>query len=120
MYACLCATPIYIDMRELSCPLAPTHTQHTQSNFIVVSGDLVVTDIFLHTMADMHRTKDAAVTVLLKVSHSYHPSSLTHARSLTHAHAALPPVPAFFVSEIDETHTGRGKIEKRREDNALL
>lgn len=36
------------------------------NNFIVVSGDLIVQEGFLHSMADIHRTRDAALTVLLK------------------------------------------------------
>ena len=31
-----------------------------------MSGDLIVQEGFLHSMADIHRTRDAALTVLLK------------------------------------------------------
>ena len=36
-----------------------------QTDFFVVSGDLV-SNVFLHTLADIHRSKDAALTVMLK------------------------------------------------------
>jgi len=36
------------------------------TNFIVMSGDVIVEESFLHAMADIHRTRNAAVTVLLK------------------------------------------------------
>ncbi|PRP86805.1 hypothetical protein PROFUN_05022 [Planoprotostelium fungivorum] len=35
-------------------------------NFIVISGDVIVSESFLHHMADIHRTRNAAVTMLLK------------------------------------------------------
>jgi len=35
-------------------------------NFMVISGDLIVQDGFIHHMADIHRTRDAALTMLLK------------------------------------------------------
>eukprot|EP01119_Soliformovum_irregulare_P012626 TRINITY_DN3292_c0_g1_i2.p1 TRINITY_DN3292_c0_g1~~TRINITY_DN3292_c0_g1_i2.p1 ORF type:complete len:394 (+),score=91.81 TRINITY_DN3292_c0_g1_i2:14-1195(+) len=35
-------------------------------DFMVISGDLIVEEHFLHGMADMHRSRDAAVTVLLR------------------------------------------------------
>lgn len=31
-----------------------------------MSGDLIVDEHFLHNMADLHRTRDGAVTILLK------------------------------------------------------
>jgi len=37
-----------------------------QTDFIVISGDVIVTEDFIHTLADIHRAKDAAVTMLLK------------------------------------------------------
>eukprot|EP01118_Nematostelium_gracile_P019648 TRINITY_DN917_c0_g1_i2.p1 TRINITY_DN917_c0_g1~~TRINITY_DN917_c0_g1_i2.p1 ORF type:complete len:293 (-),score=69.23 TRINITY_DN917_c0_g1_i2:33-911(-) len=38
----------------------------TTKNFIVMSADLIVADAFLHSMADIHRTQNAALTILLK------------------------------------------------------
>jgi translation initiation factor eIF-2B subunit gamma len=35
-----------------------------KNHLIVMSGDLIVEDQFLHLMADLHRAKDAAVTIL--------------------------------------------------------
>jgi len=35
-------------------------------NFIVISGDVIVSENFLHHMADIHRTRNAALTMLLK------------------------------------------------------
>ena len=37
-----------------------------QGDFVVIHGDLV-TEASLHDVADMHRTNDATVTMLLKV-----------------------------------------------------
>lgn len=37
-----------------------------KSDFIVVSGDLIVDEGFLHHVADVHRKKNAAATILLK------------------------------------------------------
>ena len=36
-----------------------------QTNFIVMSSDLVVDEKFLHGMADLHRLQDAMVTLLI-------------------------------------------------------
>eukprot|EP01116_Phalansterium_solitarium_P001063 TRINITY_DN10861_c0_g1_i2.p1 TRINITY_DN10861_c0_g1~~TRINITY_DN10861_c0_g1_i2.p1 ORF type:complete len:265 (-),score=84.23 TRINITY_DN10861_c0_g1_i2:126-890(-) len=38
-----------------------------KKDFMVISGDLLVDDGFIHNMADIHRTRDAAATVLLKI-----------------------------------------------------
>jgi translation initiation factor eIF-2B subunit gamma len=44
---------------------SPLMCARTQTNFIVMSSDLVVDEKFLHGMADLHRLQDAMVTVLI-------------------------------------------------------
>eukprot|EP01112_Ceratiomyxa_fruticulosa_P007279 TRINITY_DN1883_c0_g1_i1.p1 TRINITY_DN1883_c0_g1~~TRINITY_DN1883_c0_g1_i1.p1 ORF type:complete len:506 (-),score=62.37 TRINITY_DN1883_c0_g1_i1:43-1560(-) len=39
-----------------------------RNDFIIISGDLVADMTFVHQMVDMHRSKDAALTILLKQS----------------------------------------------------
>ncbi len=36
-----------------------------QTIFIVISGDLIVNEKFLHSMADLHRLEDSIVTALI-------------------------------------------------------
>jgi len=39
---------------------------HLKTDFIVVSGDLILDDAYLHHAVDIHRSRDAAVVLLLK------------------------------------------------------